>query len=77
MLVFFLQKNKIDLLNILKHKLTVNTFNTKIRFKPNEPLVDISGNFLGIRNSNNNCDTSLQEDLDNSSTQSIYNILQL
>ena len=38
-----------DLLNILKHKLNSKLFsNIKIRFKPNEPLVDINEIFLEL-----------------------------
>lgn len=63
-----------ELLDILKQKLNSKLFSyVKIRVKPNEPLVDINGNFLGIRNSNNICDKSLQEDLDNSSIVIAYN----
>ena len=63
-----------EILAILKHKLNSKLLsNVKIRVKPNEPLVDIDGNFLGIRNSNDICDTSLREDLDNSSIVIAYN----
>ena len=63
-----------ELMDILKHKLNSKLLsNIKIRVKPNEPLVDINGNFLGIRNSNNICGTSLQEDLNNSLIVIAYN----
>lgn len=63
-----------ELLNILKQKLNSKLHsNIKIRVKPNEPLVDINGNFLGIRNSKNIDNISLQEDLENSSIVIAYN----
>ena len=61
-------------LNFLSKNLTPQDFkNVKIRKKPNEPIVDRNGNFLGIKQHDEVRNTSLEEDLQNASIIIAYN----
>ena len=61
-------------LNFLRKNLTTEDFkNVKIRKKPNEPIVDRNGNFLGIKQHDEVQNISLEEDLKNASIIIAYN----
>ena len=61
-------------LNLLSKNLTTQDFkNVKIRKKPNEPIVDENGNFLGIKQHDEVQNIPLEEDLQNASIIIAYN----
>ena len=63
-----------NILNFLKKILNNESFkNIKIRSKPNEPIVDKNGSYLGLKQNPLSNTTSLQEDLQNSSLVIAYN----
>ena len=65
------EKNILDFLN---KTLTDEIFNKiKIRTKPNEPIVDRNGNFIGLKSNGKVQDISLEEDLENASIVIAYN----
>ena len=69
--VFDWEKNIIDFLN---KTLTNEDFKkVKVRTKPNEPVVDKNGNYLGLKQNEKVENTSLEEDLINSSIVIAYN----
>ena len=65
-------ENKI--LTDLRNYLPKETYKLiKIRVKPNEPIVDDKGNYLGIRQNKTINDVSLEEELNNASLVIAYN----
>ena len=68
------QKWKENILNYLKKVLNKENFkNIKVREKPNEPIVDEYGNYLGIKQNSEFDSVPLEEDLNNSCLVIAYN----
>lgn len=65
------QKN---ILSLLEENLSINHFKkVKIRAKPNEPIVDVNGKFLGLKENKKIKNVPLEEDLKNASIVIAYN----
>ena len=65
------QKN---ILSFLEENLSINNFKkVKIRAKPNEPIVDVNGKFLGLKENKEIQNIPLEEDLKDASIVIAYN----
>ena len=63
-----------NILSELKKYLNEDIFkNVRVRNKPNEPIMDRSGNYLGLKQNQQKENVSLEEDLNNASIVIAYN----
>jgi hypothetical protein len=63
-----------NILSFLKENLSADLFKKiKIRTKPNEPIVDITGKYLGLKQNSTEKQVPIEEDLENASIIIAYN----
>ena len=65
---------KKNILSFLKENLSDGLFKKiKIRNKPNEPIVDMTGKYLGLKQNSSEKQVPIEEDLENASIIIAYN----